>query len=220
VIKKSCFAPPGEVGGQKGLTLIEVVLAMAIFALMSTLLYGAFSLSQSAVAKSQRSFENNQKLRAVDELLGSYIRSAYPYRASPQEATIFFAGERAELIFVSSFSLAMGGRGMAKVRLFQQGEANGGAALRLEEQTPVRVSEEGDEGPQGLSNGLVVREGIKDLRITYLDPQSNEEKWEERWDARETNSLPRAVRLEYVTKEGWDVQWVFPVMMKVLAQRP
>ena len=85
---------------------------------MSTVLYGAFSLGHSAVEKSQRSFEKNQKLRAVDELLGSYIRSAYPYRASPQGATILFAGEEADLTFVSAFSLAMGGRGMAKVRLF------------------------------------------------------------------------------------------------------
>jgi len=104
---------------------------MTIFALMSTVLYGAFSLGHSAVEKSQRSFEKNQKLRAVDELLGSYIRSAYPYRASPQGATILFAGEQADLTFVSSFSLAMGGRGMAKVRLFWEGDEKRAGVLRL-----------------------------------------------------------------------------------------
>ena len=206
---------------QKGFTLIEVMLAMTIFALMGTVLYGAFSLSHSAVEKSQRSFENNQKLRAVDELLGSYIRSAYPYRPSPQDGALLFAGEEAELTFVSSFSLAMGGRGMAKVRLFWEGDEKRAGLLRLEEETPVRVlSEEGNEGHEGLRNGLVVREGVKEFRITYLDPQSDEEKWEERWDAKERNTLPRAIRLHYLTKEGREVQWVFPVMMSLLAQRP
>jgi general secretion pathway protein J len=206
---------------QKGFTLIEVILAMTIFALMGTVLYGAFSLSHSAVEKSQRSFENNQKLRAVDELLGSYIRSAYPYRPSPQDGALLFAGEEAELTFVSSFSLAMGGRGMAKVRLFWEGDEKHAGLLRLEEETPVRVlSEEGNEGLEGLRNGLVVREGVKEFRITYLDPQSDEEKWEERWDAKERTTLPRAIRLHYLTKEGREVQWVFPVMMSLLAQRP
>ena len=206
---------------QKGFTLIEVILAMTIFALMGTVLYGAFSLSHSAVEKSQRSFENNQKLRAVDELLGSYIRSAYPYRPSPQDGALLFAGEEAELTFVSSFSLAMGGRGMAKVRLFWEGDEKRAGLLRLEEETPVRVlSEEGNEGLEGLRNGLVIREGVKEFRITYLDPQSDEEKWEERWDARERTTLPRAIRLHYLTKEGREVQWVFPVMMSLLAQRP
>jgi prepilin-type N-terminal cleavage/methylation domain-containing protein len=221
VTKKFCFNRAQQGWRQRGFTLIEVMLAMTIFALISTLLYSAFSLGHSAVEKSQRSFENNQKLRAVDELLGSYIRSAYPYRASPQDAAILFAGEEAELTFVSSFSLAMGGRGMAKVRLFWEGDEKSAGRLRLEEETPVRVlNEEGNEAPQGVSNGVVVREGIKQFRITYLDPQSDEEKWEERWDGRETSTLPRAVRLHYVTAEGREVQWVFPVMMKLLAQRP
>src|SRR4029453_7003508 len=181
---------------------------MTIFALMCTVLYGAFSLSHSAVEKSQRSFENNQKLRAVDELLGSYIRSAYHYRPSPQDGALLFAGEEAELTFVSSFSLAMGGRGMAKVRLFWEGEEKHAGLVLLEE--------EGNEGHEGLRNGLVVREGVKEFRITYLDPQSDEEKWEERWDTKERNPFPRAIRLHYLTKEGREVQWVFPVMMSLL----
>ena len=205
---------------QRGFTLIEVILALTIFALMGMVLYGAFSLGHSAVEKSQRSFDNNQKVRAVDELVGSYIRSAYPYRSSPQDATLLFEGEPAELTFVSSFSLAMGGRGMAKVRLFWEGDERRAGVLRLEEETPVRVlSEEESEGNQGIRNSLVVREGVKEFRITYLDPQSEEEKWEERWDARERSTLPRAIRLHYLTKENREVQWVFPVMMNLLGQR-
>ena len=204
---------------QNGFTLLEMVLAMTIFALIGTVLYGAFSLGHRAVEKSQKSFEKNQQLRSVDELLGSYIRSAYPYRFSPQGAPILFSGEQDELTFVSSFSLAMGGRGMAKVHLFWEGGEKRAGVLRLEEETPVRVqSEEGDEKPEGIRNGVVVREGVKEFRLTYLDPQGDEAKWEDRWDAKEKNTLPRAVRLDYRTEEGREVQWVFPVMLNLLAQ--
>jgi hypothetical protein len=199
--------------------LIEVLLALTIFALMGTILYGAFSLGHGAVEKSQKSFENNQQLRAVDELLGSYIRSAFPYRSTPQSAPILFIGEPTELTFVSSFSLAMGGRGMAKVRLFWEGDEKGGGNLRLEEETPVRMQEEeGHEGHEGLRNGMVIREAVKQFRIRYLDPQSEEEQWEERWDVGERNGLPRAVRLEYRTAAGGEARWVFPVMMHLLAR--
>ena len=202
-----------------GFTLIEVLLALTIFALMGTILYGAFSLGHGAVEKSQKSFEKNQKLRAVDELLGSYVRSAFPYRSTPQSGPLLFSGESAELTFVSSFSLAMGGRGMAKVHLFWEGDEKSGGALRLEEETPVRVpTEEGNEGHEGLRSGMVIREGVKALRISYLDPQSEEEKWEERWDVGERNGLPRAIRLEYQTDDGGKAQWVFPLMMVLLAR--
>ena len=109
----------------RGFTLIEVVLALSIFAIMGAILYGAFSLSHRAVEKSQASFERNQKLRSFTDLLGSYIRSAYPYRQSAQDTTVFFDGQEDQLTFVSSLSLAMGGRGMSKIRIAWEGTEGG-----------------------------------------------------------------------------------------------
>jgi hypothetical protein len=156
----------------------------------------------------------------VDELLGSYIRSAYPYRASPQGATILFAGEEADLTFVSAFSLAMGGRGMAKVRLFWEGDEKRAGVLRLEEETPVRVpSEEGNEAHEGLSNGLVVREGVKEFRITYLDPQAMKRNGRNAGTRRKEIRCPgRAAQLSYGGRPGGSMG--FPSDDGLLAQRP
>jgi hypothetical protein len=59
---------------------------------------------------------------------------------------------------------------------------------------------------------------VKDFRLTYLDPQSDEETWEESWDGRERRLLPRAVRFTYRDENGKEVRWTFPIMMVVLAQ--
>jgi prepilin-type N-terminal cleavage/methylation domain-containing protein len=201
-----------------GFTLIEVVLALSIFALIGAVLYGAFSLSHSAVAKSQASFEGNQKLRSFTDLLGSYIRSAYPYRQSVQDTTVFFDGQEDQLTFVSSISLAMGGRGMSKIRVAWEPTEEGEGPIELEEEVPVRFNLSEDRDPGGLRNDLIIRERVKDLRFAYLDPKSEDELWEERWDGREKSALPRAVRLSYRNHDGKEIRWIFPVMISVLAQ--
>jgi prepilin-type N-terminal cleavage/methylation domain-containing protein len=199
-----------------GFTLIEVVLALSIFALMGAILYGAFSLSHTAVAKSDANSTRNQKQRVIADLLGSYIRSTFPYRDSPQDQSVFFDGEIDRLTFISAYSQAMGGRGMARISIVVDEDTNGRAALKLEESAPVRLNS--DAGSTGQSHSVVMQENVREFRLAYLDPQAEDENWEERWDGRDKRTLPRAVRLSYLNDSGKEVRWTFPVMMSVLAQ--
>jgi prepilin-type N-terminal cleavage/methylation domain-containing protein len=198
-----------------GFTLVEVILALTIFALMGTILYGAFSLGHRAVEKSHATFDKNQKLRSAGDILGSYIRSSYPYRASSQDRSVFYLGEESDLVFVSSFSLAMGGRGMAKIHLTWESDGPHEGILLLKEEIPLRLNE--DTGSTGLVNSIALQHGVKEFRLAYLDSQSEEENWLERWDGQERKMLPRAVRLSYREASGQEIRRVFPVMMSVLA---
>ena len=199
-----------------GFTLLEVVVALTIFALMGAILYGALALGQKAVERSQLSFEKNQQLRVFADLMGTYIRSSHPYRASPQNPTVCYVGAEDSLTFISAFSLALGGRGMAMVRVSWQEGGDGMGTLNLSEELPVRDCE--GAGESGQRNSVVLREGIRQLRFAYLDPQSDGEQWEEAWNAEERKVLPRAVRLSYRTDAGKEVRWTFPVMVSLLAQ--
>lgn len=202
-------------GEQGGFTLIEVVLALTIFALMGTILYGAFSLSHSAVEKSEANSTRNQKQRAITELLGNYIRSAFPYKESPQDQSIYFTGEGDSVTFVSAYSQALGGRGMAKIYLGKEEDGAHRMVIKLEETAPVRIG--GDELSFGSTHGVTFEADMREIRFAYLDPQSGDEKWEERWDGRERRALPRAVAIHFVNANGEQIRWVFPVMMIVLA---
>jgi len=206
---------PIDLSGSRGFTLIEVVLALTIFALMGGILYGAFSLGHSAVEKSQANSTRNQKLRSIADLLGSYVRSAFPYRESPQEQTAFFEGDSESLTFVSAYSQGMGGRGMAKIQITKNEDEKGRATVKLQETAPVRINSEA--AAAGQTHGIVLHDDVREFRLAYLDPQAEEEIWEERWDASERRMLPRAVRFTYQDARGKEVRWIFPVMMSVLA---
>jgi general secretion pathway protein J len=198
-----------------GFTLIEVMLALSLFALLGAILYGALSLGQGATQKTQAAFEKNQHLRSVMDLLGSYIRSSYPLRAAPQDAAIFYQGGEQELSFVSAYSVALGGRGMARIHLqLDRGGSDGDGALTLAEELPAGT----DEGGGGAySHSFVLREGVAELHFAYLDAQPDKDEWAEKWDGQEKRTLPRAVRMTFRSAGGGESEWVFPIMMKVLA---
>ncbi len=59
-----------------------------------------------------------------------------------------------------------------------------------------------DAGAAGQTYSVVLQEGIKELRLAYLDPQADDETWEERWDGNERRTLPRAVRVSYLDDRG------------------
>ena len=198
-----------------GFTLIEVVLALTIFALMGAILYGAFSLGHSAVEKSDANATRNQKQRAITELLGNYIRSAFPYKTSAQDPTIFFRGEVDAVTFVSSYSHAMGGRGMAKIHVGKE-ESDQQVVLSEEETAPVRIGD--DAIATGATHGIKFQADMREVRFAYLDPQAEDEKWEDRWDGSEKRTLPRAMAIHFVNGAGEEVRWIFPIMMTVLAQ--
>jgi prepilin-type N-terminal cleavage/methylation domain-containing protein len=200
---------------QSGFTLVEVIIAMSLFALMAVILYGTFDLGHRAVEKGEVAWEINNRVRMVNSILGDHLRSAHPYRLSPRNPAIFFQGEESRLTFVSAVSLGLGGRGMSKVSLYWQEEGNGYGSLILEEKMPVRVQEEDAGG--GYSNTVVLESGVADVRIDYLPARPEEDQWVDRWDASEKRALPRAVRIHFKNAGEKERQWTFPVMMTVLA---
>jgi prepilin-type N-terminal cleavage/methylation domain-containing protein len=208
-------APPGHRVAERGFTLLEVVLAFTLFAVLAVILYSAFFVGHRAMERAEVAFDANQKFRSALDLLGSYVRSSLPYRSSPQDPEIFYAGEDNQVEFVSAFSLTYGGRGLAKIRIYAENGAGAGQIIKLEEQVPVRLNQE-NQTP-AISNTVVLRERVSGFRLTYLDGQDDRENWLERWDKNQHKGIPRALRLNYRNENGGEIQWTFPVMITVLA---
>lgn len=191
--------------GQSGFTLIELMVAITLLALMVAILYGAFFLGHRAAEKARVRFDKSQTLRAVGEYLGALIRSAFPYQAAG-EGAVPFSGEKEQLSFVSAVSMGVEGQGVAKISLSWSG---GGGDVVLVEETPVWA--------EGLGKSVTLWEAAEDLTLEYLDSQNEEERWLTEWDGATKRSLPRAVRLSLRESGGRELRWVFPIMVQVLA---
>ncbi|MFQ5850845.1 MAG: prepilin-type N-terminal cleavage/methylation domain-containing protein [Candidatus Binatia bacterium] len=194
---------------RKGFTLIELMVAMTLLALMMAILYGAFYLGHRAAEKTQARFEASQTLRSVKGFLRGYIGSAYPYRLSLRDPAVLFAGERERLTFVSALSMGLGGRGMSKISVSWDGEGSEASLVTLEEEIPVQGA--------GYRNTMVLWRGVTDLRLEYLDPRGEQEEWVGEWDGESRKTLPRAVRMKLRDDRGEEIRWVFPIMIRVLA---
>jgi general secretion pathway protein J len=213
---------------ERGFTLLEVIIAITLLAMMLGILYGTFYLSDRAVVRAQARADESQSIRAREDMLAIYIRSAFPYRLNPRDASVYFVGTDRDVEFISALSTGLGGRGMSRVRIFSDLGSGGYAALTLEEEMPVRVGER-SSGGGGYRNNILLAEGLRGLRFEYLDPgtdQQNQpqlnqlqsqENWVDSWDGKEKRALPRAVRLVFRGDRGEEVRWTFPVMMRVLA---
>lgn len=198
-----------------GFTLIELMIAITLLALLATILYSAFYLGHRAIEKAQGRSEESQRLRIGRDFLGAYIRSAHPYKSSPSQVGYYFFGEPSSLTFVSAFSAGMGGRGMSLVTISWNGTEGGPGAFTLEEEMPVRPN--ADEAGGGYKTTVVIGEEVRNFRMDYLDPQTQEVTWEEEWDAADRNILPQAVRISYLDRRGEEIEWVFPVIMRAFA---
>jgi general secretion pathway protein J len=218
--RRSALSAVERVKNRSGFTLIEVTIAITLLTLIVLMLYGSFYLGERAMAKAQARSDQSQSLRTFEGFLAGYIHSAYPYRATTRDPSVYFIGDDRSVEFISSLSNGLGGRGMAKVRIEADLAGGGGSTLTLEEEMPVRVSDKelgiGGGGGGGYRNSIVLAEGLRSFRIEYLDPQSEDENWAEEWDGRQRRALPRAVRLSFRGDRGNEVRWVFPIMIAVL----
>lgn len=230
-------------GGQRGFTLIEVMLAFALLGLMLLILYSSFALGSRAEERVRARIRANEKIRSVEGLLAGYIRSAYPYRSSQRGVGVVFSGKEDELSFISALSVLSGERGLANVTLSVQRDEEGGI-LTLRESLPVRlgggVNEEeslgdtdevrelqsggsavgtvasGGNAEAAITNEVVLAEKLTRASISYLEVTEENEEWFSEWDGVQRERLPKAVRIILEAEDAEPVEWVFPIMIRVL----
>jgi general secretion pathway protein J len=204
----------GSRSGAAGFTLLELVLALVIFGMIAAIVYSAFYFGHRAVISGERAADDNQRLRLAEEMMGRQVRSAVYYFAKHDEDDIaYFYGQSDGMSFVTSAPQSRGGTGLAVVsyRVLD-------GKLVVEERVNFTPDDLYAAPADAPVERAVLLEGFSSFRLEYLPREEVDLGWSDRWDARDEDTLPAAVR---VTIEGLPyfgtVPWVREIPLLTMA---
>jgi prepilin-type N-terminal cleavage/methylation domain-containing protein len=207
---------------REGLTLIEVLLGLAISAVIFAIVLGAIRLGQRSQEKGLEREELTQRIRIINDRLGWMLRSAYPYvyvdPEDPENPVLFFKGDQESLAFVTSATDEYSDKLMdlsgLKYVIISAEDNN----LVFEEQVFFMGGEDIPE-----ENRYIYERDISELEFSYLDPVLDDEgnpgtpEWTDQWDGEIQTYLPLAVRVRVKLKRGETEVELPPVIAAIRA---
>jgi general secretion pathway protein J len=190
-------------GPSRGMTMIEVMVAIAILAMVAVLIHGVIeSLSRGKKGEEMRSDRAHQAREAmqriVRDLSAAYLSAHVPARQALMTEKTAFVG-RSSISFdrldFTAFAHLRTDRDshesdQAEVGYFALRDPNVTDKMDLvrREQTPIDL--------EPLKGGIVnvVAENIDQFDVHYLDPQTGQ--WVETWDSTQLSGQPNRLPLE------------------------
>jgi general secretion pathway protein J len=193
-----------------GFTLVEVIVALAIFALLVSVMYGALSGVTRAYDAAEEAVEQGSRERIGIGFITSLLERAYPLALADGSSWIArFHGESGRLGFVADLPGYVGQAGMHEVWL-QVGEREGAPALWLLWR-PMMIDADAEE-VTGEYQERVLIEDIKALQARYYGASGDEAdaQWQEEWIGQQR--IPSLIELTLVDagEKDWPVLRIRP----------
>jgi prepilin-type N-terminal cleavage/methylation domain-containing protein len=166
---------------ERGVTLIELLIAISLVALLSAGMLIAMRTSLLTYEKTGHRLESNRRAMSVQQILASQIGGIMPVQGQcsasqgPPVTIPFFSGTEASLRVVSSFSMQEGARGYPRILEYQVVPAQSGGVRLIVNQHPYFGSSstapfclDGQFAPiETGPSSFVLAEGLLYCRFSY-----------------------------------------------------
>jgi general secretion pathway protein J len=181
-----------EMSSESGFTLVEVLVAISILAILFTSVYGIFSSVSLARERLDSDSAEYHRARVLFDRMGRELRGTY---FQSRDRNLVFSGRTVddgpvelELTTTAVSPLSQTGSGVAKVHYLlvadEEDHADGMVLMRSEHP----VHEASDEGTVGM---MRLVPGIQAMRLRFYSAGE----WKQEWDGR-TSGLPEMVEIE------------------------
>jgi general secretion pathway protein J len=175
-----------------GFTLVELLIALLLFSLLSVALFGSVRAGTAAWSRAtSRADESDHSLHAQD-LLRHLIENAYPLYLldNANSGHVDFAGSASSLSFLSVAPMALGNGGRSRVNLAVERHGDGVDLLIESKPELAIVSNEAEKARKPLLTGASA------VAFSYFGktPADRSAVWRNDWANRA--ELPRLIRVE------------------------
>jgi general secretion pathway protein J len=198
-----------RVAAEEGFTLLEMVVSVTLVALMAVALWGAFRISLASWARGTQSIDENQRSRAILDLVRKQIASAYGLTApaDPQAPGVIypiFEGTERSLRFISLNSLRFqDSPGLTMVAYDVTQDNSGKYSLVEREKRYLGTNEDQGSLVNREDIGITaVFEDLSSFMFEYYDPGDNANlaRWVGDWDSKTLRRLPAAISMTMITR--------------------
>ena len=187
----------------RGFTLLELLVALTLMALMSSVLFGSLRLAARSWDAGEAKAVEVSEMRQTHEFLRAQLAAEYPQRLRKAvDYPLLFAGERDEIRYAAALPPRVADGGVFYFRLAVARDGDRGRLIL--ERT---ITEPDATAPPGFADAerSVLAEGIDGLKVSYFGRDrdaavSDAPTWRDRWD--DPQRLPLLVRIEVTLQKG------------------
>lgn len=190
--------------GQRGFTLLEVLIALSFLGLLMVLIGSSLATGNRLLLLSEKQADRLTQVRTAQDFLRNALQQALAqdFGHAPDQDQVF-EGEPQRMRFVAPMPAQLAGGVQVHTLETVEGTA---ASRRLQ----ISFSQDRAGGLHPWGNPQVLMQKVRGLRLSYrgLDPNRQPTGWLEQWPW--PNRLPQAVRIDVDTNGGdlWPTQVV------------
>jgi general secretion pathway protein J len=196
---------------EQGFTLLEVVVAVTLVAMMSIALWAVMRTGLKSWSKGTEFIDTNQRHRSILDLTRKQISSAYnliiPATTDPATGTMttpypFFQGTETSFQFISLNSLVFQESPGLTLITYEASQEQSNTLSLLEKESRY-LGQLPDSSSATADRTTPILENLVSCSFQYFDPGDNQNPsaWVTEWDGQESGKLPSAVSMDIVSRD-------------------
>jgi general secretion pathway protein J len=187
-------------GQSKGFTLLELMIATTITAVIVVIIFGALRIGIRAWEKGEKDVDIRQKQRIVLDLIKRQLASTCTSEVwGKDQQLVLLKGDNKSIAFVSHIPMAPGNRfGLVFVQYaVKRDKTNDKENLTFYEKNLALLDQKVGAGKPDENDFSELLPGMKSIVFEYLKVRPDEETspWQKSWDPAVDKGVPRAVRI-------------------------